>query len=129
VSTPATTVPAKSIDAYRDYILGPDDAAPADGAIKVTWYGTTMFVVDYGQTRMLSDAFITRPSLATAVESMKTEKALIATDTAMVDAWLVRPEVGKRAALFVAHTHKTTRWTSPSSLRRRAGACTGRTRR
>jgi hypothetical protein len=103
--TVAPTKAAKTINDYSGYMLRPSGTEPTNGAIKVTWYGTTMFLLDDGETQLLFDAFITRPSLETVVRSMKTGEALLQTDAPLVDAWLARPEVRNPAAIFIAHSH------------------------
>ena len=73
--------------------------------MKATFYGTSTLLFDDGETQILVDAFITRPTLSTVAASLQTGAALIETDKAVVDAWLARPEVGDIAAIFPAHSH------------------------
>lgn len=95
----ATPIAAAAIDRYADSLLPTSDAAPTEGAIAVTFLGTTSLLVDDGETQLLIDGFITRPSLADVTTSE------IATDPAAVDAALARAGAGRVAALFVAHSH------------------------
>ena len=85
--------PSTALDQYAGYMLPQSTASATDGAIRVTWYGTTMFLIDDGDVQLLFDAFITQPSVETVVRSFENDAALIQTDTAAVDAWLARPEV------------------------------------
>jgi L-ascorbate metabolism protein UlaG (beta-lactamase superfamily) len=104
-SEPSTEV----IDQYSRYYLPQSDEQPKDGSIKVTWYGTTTLLLDDGETQLLIDAFITRPSLETVFVEQE-----IQTNTAAVDALLSRTEFDRPpdsaehqrlTALFTAHSH------------------------
>lgn len=94
-----------SIGQYRDYYLSTAGGTPSNGAVKVTFYGTSTLLFDDGDTQIMVDAFITRPTLTTAVTSLKTGAALIETDKPTVDAWLARPEIGTISAIFPTHSH------------------------
>ncbi|MEY9951848.1 MBL fold metallo-hydrolase [Leifsonia sp. EB34] len=94
-----------SVAAYSAYYLPHSDEKPSDGAIRVTFYGTSTLLFDDGTTQFLIDAFITRPDLATVMASLESGEPLIQTDEAAVDSWLARPEVGSIAAVFPAHSH------------------------
>ncbi|MBF2050566.1 MAG: MBL fold metallo-hydrolase [Elainella sp. C42_A2020_010] len=87
------------IDRYSSYYLSQNDQEPKDGAIKVTFFGTTMLLFDDGETRLMLDGYITRPSL------ISRRIRDISTDPALVDAALARAQVDKVDALFVAHSH------------------------
>jgi L-ascorbate metabolism protein UlaG (beta-lactamase superfamily) len=94
------------ISAYRQhYLPAADPSAPADGQIKVTFYGTSTLLFDDGRTQLLVDAFLTRPAKQTLLASLTTGEKLIASDPEVVQAWLARPEVRSVAAVFVAHSH------------------------
>ncbi|MEM9220552.1 MAG: MBL fold metallo-hydrolase [Cyanobacteria bacterium P01_F01_bin.150] len=93
-----------AIDEYSDYYLEQTNKEPKNSSIKVTFYGTTMFLLDDGQTKLLFDAFITRPSIGIAARSFF-DRPLIETDRELLDTWLSRPEVGKPEAVFIAHSH------------------------
>jgi L-ascorbate metabolism protein UlaG (beta-lactamase superfamily) len=96
--TPAAA-PSGGIDQYRRYYLSQSGNQSKNGAIKVTYLGTTMLLFDDGETQLLIDGFITRPSVQQATTSM------IQTDKAVVDAALSRAKVNRPKALFVAHSH------------------------
>jgi L-ascorbate metabolism protein UlaG (beta-lactamase superfamily) len=87
------------IDRYSSYYLSQNDQEPRNGAIKVTFFGTTMLLFDDGETRLMLDGYITRPSLITR----RTRD--IETDPELVDAALARAHVDRVDALFVAHSH------------------------
>ena len=102
----ASTSPSSvTIERYSPYYLRQSNETSVNGAIKVTYYGTTMLLFDDGETQLLVDAHITRPSAEILLTSLATGEPLIKTDEALVDAWLARPEVGNPVALFIAHTH------------------------
>jgi L-ascorbate metabolism protein UlaG (beta-lactamase superfamily) len=94
-----------SIAEYANYYLPHSDAEPSGGALKVTFYGTSTLLFDDGATQLLVDAFISRPDLATVLASMESGEPLIQTDPTAVEEWLSRPEVGRIAAIFPAHSH------------------------
>ncbi len=91
--------------ACREFYLETNDGAPTNRAVKVTFYGTSTLLFDDGDTQIMVDAFITRPTMTTALISLKTGAALIKTDKLTVDARLARPEIGTIAAIFPAHSH------------------------
>ena len=90
--------PSGDIDRYSTYYVN-DTSAPTDGTVKVTSLGTTSLLFDDGETQLLTDGFITRPSLRQVTTSK------IATDTGLVDATLAQLHVDRLKALFVVHTH------------------------
>ncbi len=92
-------------DSFHDVMLAPTTAVPAGGQVKVTFYGTSTLLFDDGETQLLVDAFITRPDKETLLSSLATGVASLQTDPQMVDVWLARPEVGRIAAIFPAHSH------------------------
>lgn len=55
--------PSAEVDKYRSYYLEQKDAEPKDGAVKVTFLGTTTLLFDDGETQLMIDGFFTRPSL------------------------------------------------------------------
>ncbi len=93
-----------AIDEYRSFYLESSTQAAGNGSVKVTFYGTTMFLLDDGQTKLLFDAFITRPSIGIAARSFFNQP-LIETNKGLLDTWLSRSEVGQPAAVFIAHSH------------------------
>jgi L-ascorbate metabolism protein UlaG (beta-lactamase superfamily) len=76
-----------------------DDREPGDGRIRVTFLGTTMFLVDDGEDQILIDAFLTTVPVRHAILGRPT------TDRARVDAIL--REVGARRVghVVIAHSH------------------------
>lgn len=99
----ASDVETSAIDRYSRYYLNSSNDKPTNGAVKVTFYGTTMFLLDDGQTKLLFDAFITRPSQNIFLGSLK--EPLIQTDQTILNTWLARSDVGKPVAVFAAHSH------------------------
>jgi L-ascorbate metabolism protein UlaG (beta-lactamase superfamily) len=90
--------PAGEIDRYRPYSLS-DDRPPKEGAVTVTFLGTTTLLFDDGETQVLIDGFFSRPSLLTVA------RGKIETDTKAVDAALKRARIDHLKAVFVAHSH------------------------
>lgn len=103
-SVVASDTSTSVIDQYSPYDLSSSHEEPTHGSVKVTFYGTTMLLIDDGETKLLFDAFITRPSAAILGRSFAGEP-LIQTDKVVLDTWLARPEVGKPVAVFAAHSH------------------------
>lgn len=95
----ACGAPAANIDDYNDYYLSQSHGEPKDGTIKVTWFGTTMLLFDDGETQLLIDGFLSRPTLKQVI------KGPIQTDKALVDAVLSQFKVNRLKAMFVAHSH------------------------
>jgi L-ascorbate metabolism protein UlaG (beta-lactamase superfamily) len=90
---------ASAIDRFRRAVLPTSDGPPGDGAVAVTFLGTTSLLFDDGETRLLIDGFVSRPSLEQVLGEA------IATDRAAVDAASARLGVDRVEALFVAHSH------------------------
>jgi L-ascorbate metabolism protein UlaG (beta-lactamase superfamily) len=90
--------PAGEIDRYRPYYRS-DDRAPKDGAVTVTFLGTTTLLFDDGETQVLIDGFFSRPSLLTVA------RGKIETDTKVADAAMKRAGIDRLKAVFVAHSH------------------------
>jgi L-ascorbate metabolism protein UlaG (beta-lactamase superfamily) len=84
---------------YRDYLLKGNAPEPKDGAVKVTFLGTTTLLFDDGETQLMVDGFFSRPPL------FKVLAGKIETDTKVVDAALKRAGVERLKAIFVAHSH------------------------
>jgi L-ascorbate metabolism protein UlaG (beta-lactamase superfamily) len=89
---------SSDIDQYRKYYLSPSDEEPKSGTVKVTFLGTTTLLFDDGETQIMTDGFITRPSVLKVVGKIETDKKV-------VDAALKRVKVDRLKALFVAHSH------------------------
>jgi L-ascorbate metabolism protein UlaG (beta-lactamase superfamily) len=93
-----TSSPA-AIEKFRSYYLEQTGAALTDGAVRVTFIGTTTLLFDDGDTQLMIDGFFTRPTL-------EQFKGKIETDTKVVDAALRRANVNRLKALFVTHSHE-----------------------
>ncbi|QDU19093.1 MBL fold metallo-hydrolase [Urbifossiella limnaea] len=97
----AAAQPAKQppeIERYRNYLLTAPAPEPKNGSVRVTWLGTATLLFDDGETQLMTDGFLTRPSLRKVLATIETEPKV-------VDAALAKAGVTKLAALFVAHTH------------------------
>ena len=98
---PAAAQPLRQppeIERYRNYLLTDPAPEPKGGAVRVTWLGTATLLFDDGETQLMTDGFLTRPSLRKVLGTIETEPKV-------VDAALAKVGVRKLAALFVAHSH------------------------
>ncbi|WP_395657437.1 MBL fold metallo-hydrolase [Nocardioides sp.] len=75
------------------------DVPLADGSWGVTFLGVASLLLDDGETRVLTDGFFSRPSLARVLLGR------IAPDPARIDAALARVGVDRLAAVVPVHTH------------------------
>jgi L-ascorbate metabolism protein UlaG (beta-lactamase superfamily) len=89
----------EGVERYRRWYLEEGDRTLAEGAIRITSFGTTTLLFDDGTTRLMIDGFFTRPSLAEGLE------VPVRTDTLAVKAALARAGVDRLDALLVAHSH------------------------
>ena len=96
---PAQDASRISIDPYRDYLLKDSGEPLKDGAIRVTFLGTTTLLFDDGETQIMTDGFFTRPRMFTVATGR------IQTDTKLVDAVLKKARIDRLKALFVNHSH------------------------
>lgn len=86
------------IERYRNYFLTDPAPEPKGGAVRVTWLGTATLLFDDGETKLMTDGFLSRPPLRKVLGKIETEPKV-------VDAALEKVGVTKLAALFVAHSH------------------------
>ena len=91
--------PSGDVAQFRAYYVSQSDALPRNGAVKVTFLGTSTLLIDDGETQLMTDGFLSRPSLWTVATSK------IATDPAVVDGVLARVRADRLRAIFVAHSH------------------------
>ncbi len=91
--------PSGNVEEFRAYYVRQSDGMPSNGAVKVTFLGTSTLLIDDGETQLMTDGFLSRPSLWTVATSK------IATDPAVVDAALARVKADRLKAIFVAHSH------------------------
>lgn len=76
-------------------------AEPArDGAVTATWLGATTILFDDGQTQLLIDSYLTRPTLVDLLLGRP-----IQSDAATVNAVLYEQSVTRLAAIITTHTH------------------------
>lgn len=101
IAAVAAQQPARSpdINQYRDHFLKDDTPDPKDGAVRVTFLGTATLLFDDGETQLMTDGFLSRPSL------LKVAGGKVETDAKVVDAALKRVGADRLKALFVAHSH------------------------
>lgn len=69
------------------------------GGVRMTFFGTTTWLLDDGETQMLLDAHFTRPGF------FKMLCGRLETNRALVDETLRRFSVDRLAAVFLSHTH------------------------
>lgn len=86
-----------SLRPYRDYLQRP--ATGTDDGLTTWFLGTSSVLVTDGQTWLLSDGFVTRPSLLRFIAGT------IAPDPAKVQAVIDRLRLGSLAAVFCVHSH------------------------
>ncbi|CAN5211798.1 hypothetical protein BH11PLA2_BH11PLA2_02200 [soil metagenome] len=89
---------SKDFEKYRPHFIKTDDSEPKNGTVKVTYLGTATLLIDDGETQILTDGFLSRPSVRATLRA-------IATDTATVDAALKKAKVERLKAVFTAHSH------------------------
>jgi L-ascorbate metabolism protein UlaG (beta-lactamase superfamily) len=92
-------IPKTELDKYRPYFLKQTDDEPKDGAVKVTFLGTTSLLVDDGETQLLFDGYFSRPSL------IQVGLGKLETDKKAVDAALKQAKADRVTAIFAAHSH------------------------
>jgi L-ascorbate metabolism protein UlaG (beta-lactamase superfamily) len=90
---------APELTAYRNHFIKGNAPEPKNGAVKVTFLGTTTLLFDDGQTQWMIDGFFTRPPL------LKVAAGKLETNTKIVDAALKRAGIERLTAIFVAHSH------------------------
>lgn len=90
--------PAHDIANYRAH-YGNDTTPVRNGAIRVTFLGTSTLLLDDGTTKLLIDGFISRPPLIHAMTRR------LRTDSVLVDTVLNRLSAHRIHALFTVHSH------------------------
>ncbi|WP_028645431.1 MBL fold metallo-hydrolase [Nocardioides sp. URHA0020] len=75
------------------------DVPPASGPFGVTFLGVASLLIDDGETRLMTDGFFSRPSLA------KVALGRIEPDHARIDAALARLGVDRLGAVIPVHSH------------------------
>lgn len=84
----------QSIDVYA-----PPATESVDGELRVTFFGVSTLAITDGETTIITDGFLSRPSLLDVVARR------ISSDSSLIDRELRRGGVDKAAAVFVAHSH------------------------
>ena len=67
--------------------------------VSMTFFGTTMWLLDDGETQLLLDAHLTRPGM------LRVLLGRLRTDAAFVDEVLRRFPMDRLRAIFLSHTH------------------------
>lgn len=76
------------------------DAVTTPGLVTATWFGVTTLLFDDGDTQILIDGFMTRPSLADIVFDMPVESS-----AATINAVLNEYQMRRLAAIIPVHSH------------------------
>jgi L-ascorbate metabolism protein UlaG (beta-lactamase superfamily) len=89
-----------SLSPYREYLRNDARNELRDGAVRVTALGTTMMLIDDGQTQILIDPYLTSISFMDAA----LDRA-VSTNASEVDAALDRVGAARVKAILVSHSH------------------------
>jgi L-ascorbate metabolism protein UlaG (beta-lactamase superfamily) len=89
-----------NLSLYREYLRNDARNELIDGAVRVTALGTTMMLVDDGQTQILLDPYLTSVSFTDAA----LDRA-VSTNASEVDAALDRAGAARVKAILVSHSH------------------------
>ena len=75
---------------------------PADSAegLQLTWLGVSTLVISDGETQLLTDPFVSRPSLSTVLLNQRLQP-----DEAAVKSWVERLGLQNLNAMLVGHSH------------------------
>jgi L-ascorbate metabolism protein UlaG (beta-lactamase superfamily) len=90
--------PPRTLAGYEAYYAN-DPRPPRNGAIKVTFLGTSTLLFEDDSTKLLVDGFISRPPLFHAITRP------LRTNTTLVDSVLKRVGADRIDALFTVHSH------------------------
>ena len=75
--------------------------SPAEGdGLRVTWFGVSTLLFDDGETQILVDGYISRPTVADVVLDRP-----VTNDAATINYWLHEYGVWRLAAIIPSHTH------------------------
>jgi L-ascorbate metabolism protein UlaG (beta-lactamase superfamily) len=77
----------------------PDDIVPGDN-VSVTWFGVATLLFDDGETQLLVDGFVSRPSLLDLLTRRPVDN-----DVAAINRFLNDFDVSRLAAVIPCHTH------------------------
>jgi L-ascorbate metabolism protein UlaG (beta-lactamase superfamily) len=87
-----------SMDKYSSYYTN-DTGDYSAGSVRATFLGTTTLLLDDGNTQLLFDAFVSRPSL------FRVALSKISTDSTLVTNVLHQNGMNRIKAVFVSHSH------------------------
>ncbi len=77
----------------------PSDIIPGEG-VTVTWFGVTTLLFDDGDTQILIDGFVSRPTLFDIVLRLP-----VANDVAGINRFLIDYDISRLAAIVPVHSH------------------------
>jgi len=73
---------------------------PPVDSVTATWFGTSMLVIDDGETQILIDAYVSRPSALSLLFDRPVES-----DAAAINRFLLDHRLDRLAAIIPGHTH------------------------
>ena len=90
--------PSGDIEDYAKFYTD-DTSLPANGQVKVTFFGVSTLLFDDGETQLLIDGFFTRPPF------LKLMTSELSTDTALIDGLVSQYKMNKVKGIFATHSH------------------------
>ncbi len=93
----APSAKLSNYDSYR--VTAVTDGKIPEGKVKVTFLGVATLLIDDGETQLLTDGFVTRPSL------FKVAFGKIGSDSAIVKSVIRQLQINRLKAVFTAHSH------------------------
>ena len=88
-----------NLNAYQTLFVNESGSPLPEGGVRLTFFGTTMCLLDDGETQLLLDAHLTRPGM------LRVLLGRLKTDAAFVDEVLRRFPMDRLRAIFLSHTH------------------------
>tara|TARA_R110002049_G_scaffold9444_4_gene48043 strand:- start:10584 stop:11627 length:1044 start_codon:yes stop_codon:yes gene_type:complete len=83
-----------------EILLSPAPLATRETPVTVTWFGVTTLLFDDGETQLLIDGFVSRPTLADILLDRPVNN-----DAAKINYFLNEYEINRLAAIIPAHSH------------------------
>lgn len=90
--------PSGDIEEYAKYYID-DTSSPANGKVKITFFGVSTLLFDDGETQFLIDGFFTRPPF------LKLMTAELSTDSASIDQLIHQYKMDRVKGIFPTHSH------------------------
>jgi len=91
------TRPSGDIGKYKEYYV--DDQVVNDSSVRVTFFGVSTLLIDDGQTQILIDGFLSRPSMTTTLLGD------IQSDSTAINRILRDFRINRLRGIFVTHSH------------------------